>query len=60
MYYCFGDYDRVVIFEAPDDTTVLAGAIVAFAAPGHVTAIKTTRFFTVQEELIAPSIPQCE
>ena len=52
LYYCFGEYDGVVISDAPDDTTAAAAAIAA-VAPGHLKAIKTTRLFTVEETLEA-------
>jgi uncharacterized protein with GYD domain len=50
LYYCFGDYDGVVIFEAPDD---IAGAIVPLAAnvAGHLKAIKTTKLLSVEDAL---------
>ena len=52
FYYCFGEYDGVVITEAPDDSAALAGAI-GLVAPGHLKAIKTTRLFTVEETMEA-------
>ena len=39
--YCFGDYDVVVVLEAPDDATVAALAM-AVGASGAVTNFKTT------------------
>ena len=33
VYYAFGDYDGVVIFEAPDGATA-AAAVIAAIAPG--------------------------
>ena len=50
LYYCFGEYDGVVTFEAPDDTTA-AATIIAAVTPGHLKANKTTRLFTVEETL---------
>ena len=48
VYYAFGDYDGVVIFEAPDGV-VAAAAVIAAIAPGHVESVKTTRLLTVDE-----------
>ncbi|MDE2815105.1 MAG: GYD domain-containing protein [Chloroflexota bacterium] len=48
VYYAFGDYDGVVIFEAPDGVTA-AAAVIAAIAPGHVSSVKTTRLLTVDE-----------
>ena len=52
LYYCFGEYDGVVLGEAPDDTTAMALAI-AGVAPGHLKAIKTTKLFSVEETMEA-------
>jgi len=52
VYYCFGEYDGVVLSEVPDDTTAMALAVAA-VTPGHVKAIKTTRLFTVEEAMEA-------
>src|SRR5690242_7603598 len=51
-YYCFGEYDAVTIFEAPDDTTASA-TVLAAISPGHVKMVKTTKLFTVQETMEA-------
>ena len=48
--YCFGDYDGVVLLEAPDDQTATA-VVIAAIAPGHVKATKTTRLMSVEETL---------
>ena len=50
LYYCFGEYDGVAIFEAPDDTTVSAVVLAAVTA-GHLKTSKTTKLFTVQETM---------
>lgn len=34
MYYCFGEFDGVVLAELPDDSTALALAMAAIS-PGH-------------------------
>jgi len=46
--YPFGDYDAIVLFEAPDDTTA-AGFALAIAAGGAVKSAKTTRLLSGQE-----------
>jgi uncharacterized protein with GYD domain len=48
IYYCFGEYDGVVIYEAPDNETA-AAAIVAAAAPGHLKSTNTTPLFTMEQ-----------
>jgi uncharacterized protein with GYD domain len=49
-YLSFGEYDGVVIYEAPDDAT--AGAVVLAAARhGHLRATKTTPIFTSEESM---------
>lgn len=52
FYNCFGDYDAVVIFEAPDETTA-AATILAAISPGHVKAIKTTTLLTAEQGMEA-------
>jgi uncharacterized protein with GYD domain len=51
-YYCFGEYDVVVLFEAPDEGAALATSMAA-VTPGHLKAIKTTRLFTIEETMEA-------
>ncbi|MBI3978435.1 MAG: GYD domain-containing protein [Chloroflexi bacterium] len=51
-YLCFGEYDVVSIFEAPDDVTA-AAAIIAIMPPGHIKATRTTKLLTVDEWLDA-------
>jgi uncharacterized protein with GYD domain len=50
LYYSFGEYDGVVIFEAPDD---IAGAVTPLAAnvAGHLKAIKTTKLISVEDAM---------
>jgi uncharacterized protein with GYD domain len=50
IYYCFGDYDGLIIFEAPDNATA-AAIIVAAIAPGHLKAAKTTPLFTMSDTM---------
>jgi len=52
LYYCFGEYDGVVLVEAPDDTTTTAFVLAALS-PGHLKAVKTTKLFTVEETMEA-------
>ena len=50
--YCLGDYDVVVTYTAPDDTTATAIAL-AVTAAGHVKAYKTTKLLSPEEFLEA-------
>jgi uncharacterized protein with GYD domain len=43
--FSFGEYDVMVVFEAPDDTTA-AGVALAIAAGGAVRAARTTRLLS--------------
>ena len=52
FYYCFGDYDGVIIAEFTDNTTSLATTMTAFAAGGTV-SLKTTILITVEEAMAA-------
>ena len=50
LYYCFGDFDGVVLGDAPDDTT--AGAVVLAAiSGGHISATKTTRLLSISQAM---------
>lgn len=46
--YPFGEYDVVVVFDAPDDTAA-AGLALGVAAGGAVKSAKTTRLLSGQE-----------
>jgi uncharacterized protein with GYD domain len=46
--YCFGEYDVVAIYEAPDDTSAAAVAL-AFGAGGAVKSARTTKLLSGQE-----------
>jgi uncharacterized protein with GYD domain len=46
----FGDYDVLVVYEAPDDMTA-ASVAMAIAAAGEVKSGKTTRLLSGQEWL---------
>ena len=52
LYYSFGEFDGVVLFEAPDDTAAVA-ALVAALGPGHIKAIKTTKLVSVEDTMAA-------
>ena len=49
-YYCFGDYDGLFVFEAPDDVSAHA-AVFAGVAAGHVQNEKTVELRTVEEKM---------
>jgi uncharacterized protein with GYD domain len=51
-YFCFGEYDAIVIFEAPDEITA-SSVMLAAITPGHLKATKTTVLFTVEEAMEA-------
>jgi uncharacterized protein with GYD domain len=46
--YPFGEYDALVLFEAPDDTAAASFAL-AIAAGGAAKSAKTTRLLSGQE-----------
>jgi len=52
VYFSFGDYDGVVILEAPDDVTA-AATILAAVSPGHIKAIKTVPLLTPEQAMEA-------
>jgi uncharacterized protein with GYD domain len=52
FYFCFGEYDGVAIYEAPDDTTASAISMAA-VSPRHLKASHTTKLFTVEETMEA-------
>jgi uncharacterized protein with GYD domain len=47
-YLSLGEYDGVLIYEAPDDASAGA-AVLAAARRGHLRATKTTPLFTAEE-----------
>ncbi len=47
-YFCFGDYDMVIIARMPDNASAAALSMAA-SAGGSVKAIKTTPLMTVRE-----------
>jgi excisionase family DNA binding protein len=48
LYWAFGDYDGVAIFEAPDNIAI-GGAMVRVLGAGVFSAVKTTPLFTARE-----------
>jgi uncharacterized protein with GYD domain len=48
MHYCFGEYDGMILSEAPDAIITGAAIMAAFSA-GHMSGIKTTPMFTNAE-----------
>ena len=47
-YYCFGEYDVIGFYDAPDAKTA-AAVSVALAAAGHLRSAKTTTLLTDAE-----------
>jgi len=52
FYYSFGEYDAVLISEAPDATAV-ASVLIAAAGGGAVSKLHTTALLTAEEGLDA-------
>src|SRR5918992_1844396 len=52
MYYCMGEYDGLVIYEAPDEATA-AAILFTVISPGHLKATKTTVLMSVEDTLEA-------
>jgi uncharacterized protein with GYD domain len=48
FYNSFGDYDGVIIFEAPDERTA-AAALLAAMTPGHLKSLKTTVLLSAED-----------
>ena len=49
-YLSFGEYDGLLIYEAPDDASAGA-AILAAARHGHLRATRTTPLFSAEESI---------
>jgi uncharacterized protein with GYD domain len=47
FHYSFGEYDGVIIYEAPDESSA-ATVVLAAASAGHLRALKTTTLLTVE------------
>ena len=52
FYYCYGEYDGVIIVDMPDSTAGLATTMVAFAG-GGTSQVKTTVLISVDEAMKA-------
>ncbi len=52
FYYCYGDYDGIIIADMPNNTSGLATTMAAFAA-GGTSMVKTTILITVEEAMAA-------
>ena len=52
MHYCMGDYDGLVIYEAPDNKTA-AATLFSAISPGHLKETKTTPLMSVEETVQA-------
>ncbi|MBV8423876.1 MAG: GYD domain-containing protein [Candidatus Eremiobacteraeota bacterium] len=51
-YFAFGEYDMIVIIEAPDNISAAALSL-CFAAGGALKAMRTTPLMTIQEGMDA-------
>ena len=52
FYYCMGEFDGVVIYEAPDEQTAAAMVFTA-TSPGHLKETRTTSLMTVDATMEA-------
>jgi uncharacterized protein with GYD domain len=52
FYNSFGEYDVLVIYEAPDESTA-AAIVLAAVSPGHLSKVKTTVLLSAQEGMEA-------
>jgi uncharacterized protein with GYD domain len=50
FHYSFGDYDGVLMVEAPDEKAV-AAMVLASVSAGHVKSIKTTTLLSVEDAM---------
>ena len=48
FYNSFGEYDGLVIYEAPDESTA-AAVVLAAVSPGHLSSVKTTVLLSAEE-----------
>jgi uncharacterized protein with GYD domain len=48
FHYSFGDYDGVIMLEAPDEKAA-ASMVLAAVSAGHLKSIKTTTLLTVED-----------
>jgi uncharacterized protein with GYD domain len=52
LYYCMGEYDGLIIFEAPDEPAATA-LLLTVISPGHLKATKTTVLMSVEDTMKA-------
>ena len=52
FHYSFGEYDGLIILEAPDEKTA-AASVLAAVSTGSLRAIKTTNLLTVEDTMEA-------
>jgi uncharacterized protein with GYD domain len=52
LYYTFSEYDVLVIYEAPDESTA-AAIVLAAISPGHLSRVKTTVMLSAEEGMEA-------
>jgi uncharacterized protein with GYD domain len=52
FYYCFGEYDGVIIVEAPNDIAAAASSVAGVSA-GHLKVNRTTVLLTAEETVEA-------
>jgi uncharacterized protein with GYD domain len=49
FYNSFGEYDVLVIWEAPDESTAAAIVLAATSPGGHLSRVKTTVLLSAEE-----------
>jgi uncharacterized protein with GYD domain len=52
FYYCMGEFDGVVIYEAPDERTA-ASIVFTVTSPGHLKETRTTTLMSVDRTMEA-------
>ena len=52
FYYCFGEYDGVIVLEAPNAIAAAAGSVAGVSA-GHLKVNRTTVLLTAEETVEA-------
>jgi len=52
LYYTFGEFDGMIIYEAPDEATA-AAVVLAAGGAGHLSKVQTTVLLTVEETMEA-------
>ena len=51
LHSSFGEYDGVIILEAPDDSAAATIALGAASSTGHLKDVKTTTLLSVDETM---------